>query len=144
MSTQEKIEMMIRYAETFLGGKTPYLWGGKNFKGYDCSGFVSEILACAGLDPSGDQNAQNIYDYFSKKGWKEQLSRGSLLFFGKNKKGITHVAMAISHTFMVEAGGGDHHTISEEAAYQANAFVRIRTIDHRKDLVSTLFPGEEL
>lgn len=143
MGTEEKIEVMIRYAETFVG-RVPYLWGGKTFKGFDCSGFVSEILACCHLDPSGEQNAQSIYSHFKEKGWKEQLSRGSLLFFGRDRKSITHIAVAISKTFMIEAGGGDHHTTSVEAAYQANAFIRIRTIDNRRDLVAALYPGGEI
>jgi cell wall-associated NlpC family hydrolase len=141
MSTEDKIEMMVTYAYTFL--KTPYIWGGANFSGYDCSGFLQEVLACAKLDPKGDQSAQHLYDHFSKT-WEEKLMRGSLLFFGRSKTSISHVSMALSHTFMIEAGGGDHTCTTRAMAEAKNACIRIRTIDNRSDLVATLYPREGL
>lgn len=141
MSTQEKLDMMVFYAQYFI--KTPYQWGGNNYSGYDCSGFVQEALASVGLDPKGDQSAQTLYDYFSQR-WDEKLNRGSLLFFGKSKKQITHVALAVSKNFMLEAGGGGHLITNEAAARAANACIRIRPIDNRGDLVSTLFPRGEV
>jgi hypothetical protein len=29
----------------------PYIWGGDDFKGYDCSGLVQELYAMIGIDP---------------------------------------------------------------------------------------------
>lgn len=141
MSTQEKLEMMVTYAQYFI--KTPYVWGGNNFSGYDCSGFVQEALASIGLDPKGDQSAQTLYDYFSTR-WDERINRGSLLFFGRSKREITHTAIAVSKNFMIEAGGGGHLITNESTARAANAFIRIRPIDMRKDLIAGLFPREEL
>lgn len=141
MSTQEKLDMMVMYAQYFI--KTPYVWGGNNYSGYDCSGFVQEALASVGLDPKGDQSAQTLYDYFSQR-WDEKLNRGSLLFFGRSKKEITHVALAVSRNFMIEAGGGGHLITNEATARAANACIRIRPIDNRSDLVSTLFPRGEV
>ena len=55
----------INYAKLFIG--KPYLWGGEGPEGYDCSGFIQEVLSCIGLDPKGDQTAQGLYNYFSRK-----------------------------------------------------------------------------
>jgi len=131
---------MINYAMNFLG--TPYRWGGNSpTLGYDCSGFVQELLASEGIDPPGDQTAQALADFIQTKGITVQLPiMGSLLFFGKSKTQITHVAVAISPFQMIEAGGGDSTTVTNEIADKQGAMVRIRPISRRNDLVLIIMP----
>lgn len=126
------IDLLIQYAMSFIG--VNYLWGGDDpMRGYDCSGYIQEILASQGWDPKGDQTAQNLYDYFKHMLPHTRMKRGSLLFFGVDHKNITHVALALDGRYMIEAGGGGSTTTSKEAAERANAFVRIRPV--RFDLV---------
>jgi Cell wall-associated hydrolases (invasion-associated proteins) len=71
----------------------PYIWGGSNpLTGMDCSGYVQEILAAGGVDPKGDQTAQGLFDFFSTNGLIGAKGAGSLAFYGKSPKAITHVA----------------------------------------------------
>jgi len=133
------MEIVISYAMTFLG--IQYRWGGDDpILGYDCSGFVQEVLSAFGADPKGDQTADGLYRIFKKDpDATETLAAGSLLFFGSERR-ITHVALAIDRYRMIEAGGGGSKCKSIEAAAACNAFIRIRPINNRKDLVTAILP----
>jgi len=131
---------LIDYAKSFIG--VPYIYGGQNPAfGVDCSELVQEILRSIGLDPKGDQTAQMLYDYFQLNGHVTDSPKpGALLFYGQSAEKITHIAFAISDNQLIEAGGGDSTTTSLEAASHKAAFVRIRPVTHRKDLIAILYP----
>ena len=94
---------LISYALSFVG--TPYIWGGASpDQGFDCSGLVQEILRAAGEDHKGDQTAQALYNHFDKNGDYGKLMAGSLVFFGKDTKHISHVGFMIDEYRMIEAG----------------------------------------
>lgn len=131
---------LVQYALKFVG--QPYKYGGDDpIVGWDCSGLVQEILASAGIDPQGDQTAQALYDHFSNKSTHGVYGPGVLAFFGQSVRSITHVAFCIDQYRMVEAGGGGSKTITLADAAAQNAYVRIRLIKSRRDLVATLKPS---
>lgn len=136
----ELIEVAIDYAMRFAGA--PYIWGGNNpLEGFDCSGFVQEILASMGLDPRGDQTAQGLFNYFQEKGCiLDAPTAGALLFFGKDENRITHIAFCINDWQMIEAGGGGRRCRTFKDAAEHNAFVRIRRCDNRDDVIACLYP----
>lgn len=125
---------------SFVG--QPYRWAGSNpILGWDCSGLVQEILKSAGIDPVGDQTAQALYDILSKNSTHGSVGPGSVVFYGKSVKEITHVAFCVDQYRMIEAGGGDSKVTTVSQASDRNAFVRIRLINNRKDLVASLKPN---
>ena len=131
------------YAYSFLG--TPYRWGGDDpIAGIDCSGLAIEILKAAGLYKGHyDTTAQGLYTdmLFTKKAGLTKLPDSlCLAFYGKSDKEISHVGICVSPTHMIEAGGGGSKVVDEKSAAAANAFVRIRPIDSRSDLVGILQP----
>lgn len=133
------MEHLIDYAKSFLG--KPYIWGGEHpCIGFDCSGLVQEILKSAGLDPQGDQTAQGLHDYFESSSTHGVYAAGSLAFYGKSVTEITHVAFCIDPYRMIEAGGGDSSCVDTVSAVRKGAFVRMRLITARKDLVAILKP----
>jgi len=133
------MDVLLGYAMQFVG--TPYKWGGKHpLEGYDCSGFVQEILASAGEDPRGDQSAQALYDHFEIKGYRDRWGPGALCFFGESVTRITHVSLMIDDKRMIEAAGGDRSTLTGDDAVYAQAMVRIRPIRSRADLVAVIMP----
>lgn len=128
---------MVDYAKLFIG--TPYMWGGEHpSHGYDCSGFVQEVLASQGFDPPGDQTAQDLFNYFIKvlPYMPSKPQRNDLLFFGSEVNKITHVAIAVDKNLMIESGGGDSKTRSLAVAIAKKAMVRQRPI--RKDLIGII------
>lgn len=144
-----KVETLIKAALSHLN--EPYIWGGDDpIIGFDCSGLVQDILASVGQDPPGDQTAQALFDYFSKSGRvhgpHESLSDvealGALPFFGSAPDKITHVGFIVANAplRMIEAGGGGSRTKSIQDAARQNAFVRIRPVFNRKDLIAVIRP----
>lgn len=132
---------LVDYALSFVG--LPYRWGGDDpILGFDCSGFVQEILASVGEDPKGDQNAHSLFLHFKRYGTiqKGNISgEGDLAFFGTQSR-VTHIAFCIDKYRMVEAGGGGSLIRTREDAEIKNAYVRVRPIDTRFDLVSIIRP----
>jgi cell wall-associated NlpC family hydrolase len=121
----------------------PYRWSGDDpILGFDCSGGVQEILATMGLDPEGDQTAQQLYNHFLSRHTPREFGPGSLAFYGKSLTEITHIAIGISPKLIFEFGGGDARTIDEPSAARQNAYGRIRPLNRRRDLVAVLTPTD--
>jgi len=130
-------DILMMYFQSCLN--LPYRWGGNNpVDGFDCSGFIQEALAVIGKDPVGDQTSHGLYEIFKLDGViKKNASFGALLFFGNEYK-IKHVAIALNETTMIEAGGGGSRVTDLENAIKYNAFVRVRPIARRSDLVAVI------
>ena len=133
------MDELLAYARSFVG--VPYVWGGEHpMDGYDCGGFVQEVLASAGEDKLGDQTAQGIYDHLIETGTPGAMGAGVIAFFGKSVMKITHVAFCVDGYRMLEAGGGGSRTLTREDAIRDHAMVRERLIKNRRDLVATIKP----
>jgi cell wall-associated NlpC family hydrolase len=83
-------------AERFLGA--PYLWGGRESLGLDCSGLVQQALFACGLACPRDADQQAGLGHAIAR---EAFGRGDLVFW----KG--HVAIGLDETRIVHANG--HH-----------------------------------
>lgn len=133
------MQHMIAYAMRFVG--TPYRWAGSNpISGLDCSGFVQVLLKSAGIDPQGDQSAQALYNHFEHNGSYGVRLPGSLAFFGKSAREITHVGFCVDMFRMIHACGGDHLTLTEADAAAKDAWVKMTLITYRPDLVACIKP----
>lgn len=79
----------------------PYLWGGKNLFGMDCSGFVQTVFKLNGLKLNRDAYQQaeqgNAVDFLP------EVKAGDLAFFDNAEGRITHVGLMISPGQIIHA-----------------------------------------
>jgi cell wall-associated NlpC family hydrolase len=135
MDTVEILDM-CDYAEKFIG--TAYTWGGSSAdEGFDCSGYIQEVLSSKGRDYRGDQTAQAMYKLMvaDERYTSNEILAGTVLFYGRSVFEITHIALAVDTEEMIEAGG-------EGSRATRLGMVRKRPINNRSDLVAAIHLGE--
>ena len=88
----ETDEPIIAYAKTYIG--IPYVYGGNNRKGFDCSGFTKDVYI--NYNHSLPRTAQDQSNFCEKVKLKN-IKSGDLLFFGKTSSKISHVGIAIKN-----------------------------------------------
>jgi len=128
-----KREFALQIADRLLF--QPYLWGGDNpLAGFDCSGFIIELLKSVGTLPrEGDWTAEGLRNLFASKR-VTQLGGGVLVFWSKASDAAAagHVEMVyavignVAHT--IGASGGGSKTDSLQDAIQHDAYVKIRPV----------------
>jgi cell wall-associated NlpC family hydrolase len=83
---------------SFLG--TPYVWGGRNRRGTDCSGFTQSVFAELGIELPRNSRSQWETGRAVKYG---QIRKGDLVFFRTIANRISHVGIMTqptSHEFV--------------------------------------------
>lgn len=117
-----------------------YKWGGSTPAGFDCSGYVCEILQSAGkIGRKEDFSALGLYQRFSvAKVNKPEL--GCLVFYGLDETHITHVEFCLDEKHSIGASGGGSHCLTLEDAIMMNAFIKVRPIQSRNDIVGFVNP----
>jgi cell wall-associated NlpC family hydrolase len=121
----------------------PYKWGGNGPWEFDCSGLVLKVLYDIDI-MLPDMTSQQLHDYIIRNGQtfgtfqSSNPSSDCILFFGKSVDKITHVSIAISEDYMIEAGGAgsDSINMSTKELGARDARVRIKEIKNRRDLIS--------
>ena len=105
----------VSLAEKFTG--TPYLWGGKSYKGLDCSGLIQLCLNAAGYAVPRDSSPQ--YQVMKDAQVKDkraftQFNRSDLLFWDG------HVGVMLNERQLLHANAF-HHCVAFEPVQQAIA-----------------------
>jgi cell wall-associated NlpC family hydrolase len=89
----------VKAAMAMIG--TPYVWGGEDPTGFDCSGLVEWAYAHAGI--TVPRTSQLQYNAGPRRQSGAQLQPGDLLFFGASPTAIHHVGIFIGDGLMVDA-----------------------------------------
>lgn len=133
-AAETRREVALKIAWAFLG--RPYVWGGDDpMAGFDCSGFVIEILKSVGLFPRrADTTAHGLFQMFSgPRGGKTvpcDPYAGCLVFWhAEGSDRIRHVEMMINENLSIGASGGGSRTRSRKDAIRENAYIKVRPVD---------------
>lgn len=104
---------------------TPYIWGGDDPNGFDCSGLCIEIGKSVGLFPRKyDNTAKEIFRKFADKEVSKPTA-GCFVFWGNP---IYHIEFCIDDKRTIGASGGGSKTLTKEDAMRQNAYVKVRPI----------------
>jgi len=98
--SRDTIPIFIDCIRRFVGA--PYLWGGKSFFGFDCSGLIQTNMKFFGVDFPRDTKDQ-IKE--GREVSRDEIKTGDLLFFDR------HVALAISNIKFI------HSSLSQGGVY---------------------------
>ncbi len=132
-----RLELALQVAFSHLGRW--YTWGGDDPSGFDCSGFVLEVLKSVGVvDRKVDLNADALYHRFVHdqspvNPETARLEPGMLVFWQKNQR-MVHVELVYAvdevsgHVFTIGASGGGSSTLTITDAIKQNAFIKIRPL----------------
>jgi len=145
MTREEAVAIATKTALGYMG--LPYLWGGDDpIAGFDCSGFVIEILKSVGLLPrQGDWNAAGLWRHFSENHGcavlRTAVTEGCLVFWhGADMMKIIHIEYALNDELCIGASGGGSGTVSRADAITGNAYIKIRPFASRKGIYGVVDP----
>lgn len=109
MNLSSPAERLLREADTWIG--TPYLYGGNDRQGIDCSGFVTQVYRNS-VGISLPRTSREQQQYCSSID-KSQLQPGDLVFFTiRGGSTVGHVGIYIGDDRMVHASSSKGVVIS--------------------------------
>ncbi len=88
-------------AQSFLN--VPYLWGGRNFFGLDCSGLVQVVYAIKGIQLPRDASQQVAVGQIIS--FVEEAEAGDIAFFDDDEGNIVHVGLCLGKGEIIHASG---------------------------------------
>jgi hypothetical protein len=119
MSRAELLNNVCAIAQTLLNA--PYLWGGKNAMGMDCSGFTQVVYATQGINLL--RNAREQMTQGALVPSLAEAQPGDLAFFDHADRdpkatNISHVGLLLSPTEIIHCSGCVHiDTIDEQGIH---------------------------
>lgn len=116
-------DSVVRLVEAQIG--RPYRYGGESPRGgFDCSGLVQFVLAALHMQmPRTAKRQARVGVALTRD--TALLLPGDLLTFGKDKRGITHVAIYVGHGRYVHASAAAGRVIESRIDRRASPLLRM-------------------
>ena len=133
--------IMREYMLAFIG--TWYSWAGNSPDGFDCSGFVVEVLKAVGLIKRGrwvDYTAQGLHDMFIDCKVSGPSFGCLALYWSRTGHRVVHVEICLDSALTLGASGGGSRTKTKEDAVRDNAFIKVRPINYGRGAVTFVDP----
>ena len=92
------VKEILTYANTFTG--VPYKFGGTTPAGFDCSGYIRHVFQKVGVQLPRQADEQYTV---GKKGEKQNLQPGDLVFFETYEPGVSHSGIYIGDGQFISA-----------------------------------------
>ncbi|HRZ97301.1 MAG TPA: C40 family peptidase [Paludibacter sp.] len=96
-----RYEKITSVAKQFLNA--PYLWGGKNILGIDCSGLVQVVFSLCGIELPRDAGEQlekgMVIDSIN------DTAAGDLVYFDNDEGSVIHVGIMLNNKQIIHASG---------------------------------------
>lgn len=108
---------------------TPYVYGGEDKKGTDCSGFVMQVYKTV-YQLQTARSANGIYEQCTKVK-RSQLKQGELVFFKINTEHVGHVGIFLQDTYFIHASSSKGVMVSSlDLEYWTKYFVSGGKLPH--------------
>lgn len=128
---------LLKTALKYLG--KPYIWGGDDPEGFDCSGFVNECLKTVGfIGEREDYSAEGLWELYAKN-LIDKPRAGALLFYFSPTGKCYHVAICLDEYYQIGSSGGHKDTIDLAVAWKHNAYVKIRPINYNSNTMKVVY-----
>jgi cell wall-associated NlpC family hydrolase len=107
----------------------PYLWGGKNPFGIDCSGFTQIVYKLNGYKLPRDASQQ--VELGTPLSFVEEAEAGDLAFFDNEEGNIVHVGILLNNEQIIHASGSvridkyDHYGIFNKSLGKYSHSMRV-------------------
>lgn len=111
-------EQLISYAHSFTG--TPYLWGGHDHNGFDCSGYIYHVLKSQNLLSS----RTTVAGYWSQALKINNPQAGDLVFFENTyTSGPSHMGIYLGNGSFIHASSKGVKVDNVNSSYYSNHFL---------------------
>lgn len=119
----DRAQRLMGIANQYIG--VPYVFGGNDPSGFDCSGFTRYVYSAVGIDlPRMADEQYNVGSYVSRS----FLQPGDLVFFTTYLPGVSHVGIYIGNNQFINASNNGVSIDNLDSRYWSSRYVGARRV----------------